>query len=511
MPRTEILNVALNRVEGDLEVRVSTDDDVVTDAWSSGIMYRGFERILAGRAALDGLVITPRICGICSTAHLAASCQALEMVAGVEPAPNALRLRNVLLMTEQLQNDMRHAFLMFSADFANRAYKKNPLFQEAIERYQPLKGTTTLETIEQTRKVLGIIAVIGGQWPHSSYMVPGGITSVPNQSDLLQCRILLSHFRKWYEKRVLGCDLDRWLEVKSTSDLDTWLEEKPSHKESEVGFFLRFARSIGLQATGAGHGNFIGYGSLPLPEGTSVTGKEGSSHLIPPGFVMGSQIRDFDQEKIAEDVAYAWFRDHNGPQHPFHGRTEPYATGNESRKYSWAKAPRYDEKPAETGPLAEAILAGNPLFLDLISLHGSTTLVRQLARMVRPAQLLPAMEKWIDESSEGDCFYNFVEEIDQGQGMGLIHGARGALGHWVIIEQGQIQHYQIITPTAWNASPRDVNVTRGPWEEALVGTRIQDPSNPVELGHVVRSFDPCLVCAVHVVSGTSSGTCGTVL
>jgi len=500
MARTEILNIALNRVEGDLEVRVAITDGTVTDAWSSGIMYRGFERILLGRAALDALVITPRICGICSTAQLAAACQALEMIAEVVPAPNAVRLRNVLLMTEQLQSDMRHTFLMFCSDFANPAYSTNPLFREAVDRYQPLKGKTTLEAIQETRKVLEIIALIGGQWPHSSYMVPGGITSVPNKSDLLQCRILLSQFRKWYEAKILGCDLDRWSEVRSASDLDAWLEEKPSHKESELGFYLSFARSIGLQAMGRGHANFISYGSLPLPEGTSVEGKQGSGHLIPPGFVSGPQIESFSQGKIAEDVSFAWFRDNGGPKHPFLGDTQPYATGNEGKKYSWVKAPRYGGKPAETGPLAETIVSGNPLFLDLLSSHGPNTLVRQLARIVRPAQFLPAMEQWLSEASHGDSFYNFVEEIKEGEGMGLTHGARGALGHWVKVAEGEIQHYQIITPTAWNASPRDTSATRGPWEEALIGANIKDPANPLEVGHIVRSFDACLVCAVHVIS-----------
>lgn len=508
MAHTEILNIALNRVEGDLEVRVALEDGTVTDVWSSGIMYRGFERILVGRAALDALVITPRICGICSTAQLTAACQALEMIAGVEPAPNAVRLRNVLLMTEQLQSDMRHSFLMFCSDFANPAYRNNPLFAKAVDRYEPLKGKTAIETIRETRRVLEIIALIGGQWPHSSYMVPGGITSVPNKSDLMQCRILLSQFRKWYEAKVLGCDLARWSEVTSASDLDTWIEEKPSHKESELGFFLRFARSIGLQSIGGGHANFLSYGSLPIPDLTSAQARQGSDHLIPSGFVNGSKIQAFNQEKIAEDVSFAWFRDEDGPKHPFDGDTQPYATGNEGKKYSWAKAPRYAGQPAETGPLAEMIISENPLFLDLLSSHGPNALVRQLARIVRPAQLLPAMEKWISEASQEDSFYNFGEEIDEGEGMGLTHGARGALGHWVKVAGGDIQHYQIITPTAWNASPRDASVTRGPWEEALIGTEIRDPANPLELGHIVRSFDACLVCAVHVISGNRNRPAG---
>jgi hydrogenase large subunit len=80
-----------------------------------------------------------------------------------------------------------------------------------------------------------------------------------------------------------------------------------------------------------------------------------------------------------------------------------------------------------------------------------------------------------------------------------VEAARGALGHWVKVAGGRITHYQIITPTTWNASPRDGDGVRGPWEQALVGTPVRDPDNPVELGHVVRSYDPCMVCCVHTL------------
>jgi hydrogenase large subunit len=241
-----------------------------------------------------------------------------------------------------------------------------------------------------------------------------------------------------------------------------------------------------------------------MPAGTSVKTVNGSELLIPSGFVCGAQRQMFNQEKIAEDISFAWYRDNGDPKHPFSGDTLPYATGNEGVKYSWTKAPRYDGKPAETGPLAEMLISENPLFMDLVSAEGPNSFVRQLARIVRLAYFLPVMEKWLSEASQGDTFYHFVEEIDEGEGMGLVHGARGALGHWVKVAGGEIQHYQIITPTAWNASPRDGSVTRGPWEEALIGTRLKDLNNPLELGHIVRSFDACMVCAVHTISNNSN-------
>ncbi|MBI4860259.1 MAG: nickel-dependent hydrogenase large subunit [Candidatus Riflebacteria bacterium] len=499
MSQRVTIEVPVNRVEGDLEIRVELEGGVVSNAWCSGTMYRGFERILVGRGAMDGLVVTPRVCGICSTAHLMAASRALDMIVHAEPPPDATRMRNVTLMTEHIQSDMRHAFLMFAVDFVNPIYKARPLFAEAVRRYEPFKGQTVLEVIRETKKVLEIVAIIGGQWPHSSYMVPGGIVSVPGRGDLRQCRLLLKQYRDWYERRVLGCSLSRWLDVRRASDLDVWLEESDAHRESELGFFIRFAREIGLDGIGKGHGNFVSYGSFELPEGTQVRGPRRDGLLVPAGFAQGTRVRPFDQMKIVEHTDYSWYKPSEGGKHPEEGETEPYATGHEGKRYSWAKAPRYEGAPAETGPLAEMIVAGSPLFADLVNRGGSSVLVRELARLTRPCELIPAMEMWLTEAVGDGTYYKAPTEIATGEGYGLTEAARGALGHWVRIRNGFIEHYQIITPTAWHASPRDASGVRGTTEEALVGTAVADPANPVELGHVVRSFDHCLVCTVHTI------------
>ena len=499
MSKKITIDVPLNRVEGDLEIRVEINDGVVTDAWSAGNMYRGFENIMLGRGALDGLVMTPRICGICSTAHLTAACMALDSIAGITPPPDALRLRNLALMVEKVQSDMRHGFLMFAADFVNPAYQACDLFDEAKRRYQPFEGEAVVEVIRETKKVLGIVAIIGGQWPHSSYMVPGGIVSMPSTGDLVQCGFLLKQYRDWYEKSVLGCDLDRWQAVLSEADLNAWLDETAAHKDSHLGFYIRFAKQIGLDQLGQGHANFISYGAFDLPQETEVEPLAGGTRLFPAGFAKGTAVAAFDESKISEQVACSWYLDQENGRHPSQSVTRPYASGEEGRKYSWAKAPRYDGLPAETGPLSEMLISKHPLFTRYVEKNGPDVFIRELARLVRPAALLPVMEKWISETAEGGRFYTPCNEIETGEGFGLCDVTRGALGHWVRIKDGKIAHYQIIPPTAWNGSPRDDDGVRGPWEEALVGTRIKDISNPVELGHVVRSFDACLVCTVHSI------------
>ncbi len=509
MPTTSLrLNVPLNRVEGDLEVRVDVDDGVVVDAWSSGTMYRGFENILLGRGALDGLVITPRICGICGTGHLTAAVGALEAIAGVRPPPDAVRLRNIPLMTEHIQSDMRHGFLMFAADFANPKYSRSPLYDEAVRRYAPLRGETAIEVLRETKKVLELVAIIGGQWPHSTYMVPGGIVSNPTAADLMHCQLLLQSYREWYERRILGCSLERWSDVASRDDLDRWLDESEAHRRSDLGFFLRFSREAQLDSNGRGSTAFLSFGSLPMPDGTAVA-SNGDKTLIPAGFAHLTDGRiersAFDQSLVVEHVAHSWFVDYEGGRHPFDGETQPYASGDEGGKYSWAKAPRYDGSPAETGPLAEAAVGGDPLITDLLK-GGPTILTRELARLVRPARLMPVMAAWLAELSGNAKCYVSPGEIEDGEGFGLTHASRGALGHWVRVSGGKIEHYQIITPTAWHASPRDADHRRGPIEDALVGTVVADPDNPVELGHVVRSFDACLVCTVHTLRRGGTGS-----
>lgn len=497
MGKKTIIEVPVNRVEGDLEVRVRIEDGVVTDAWSSGLMYRGFERILQGRGPLDGLVITPRICGICTTAHLTAAAKALDNISDSTPPPNALRVRNIALMTEYLQSDMRHGFLMFTVDFLNPAYRQHILYDEAVDRYEPLKGRITRQVIDETKNFQKIIAILGGQWPHSSYMIPGGVVCTPNKRDMLHCHLLLKKFRNWYETVVLGCKIERWKAVKTMSDLDDWLEENPKHREGELGFFIRYARHIGLDKIGKGHGNLISYGCFPIPEDYEITDNNAKRLLFPSGFARGADIQVFNQEKITEHVAYSWFKDYTGGRHPFEGETEPYATGEEDRKYSWAKAPRYNDLPAETGPLAQMIMFKNPLFVNYIRSQGPDVFIRELARLVRAVDILPAMEQWIAETETDKKFYLSFGNIISGQGYGLTDVTRGALGHWVSVKDGRIQDYQIITPTAWNASPRDAGHVRGPWEEALIGTSIKNESDPVEIGHIIRSFDACLVCTVH--------------
>lgn len=492
------INIPINRAEGDLEVRIEVENGIITEAWSSGTMFRGFETMMLGRGALDGLVVTPRVCGICSITHLTAAVEALDAICKTELPDNARRLRNLALMAETIQSDIRQAVLMFMVDFANReAYQDHPLGEEAQLRYSPLEGKSAIQVIRETKRLIQVGSIIGGQWPHTSFMVPGGVTSMPDTAKIMQSRIILERFRSWYERSILGCTIERWKAIQSSEDLVNWFEEDPAHQEGEVGFFIRFARHIHLDRIGRGTNCFLSFGNLPLPRDTVVAGKDGM--LIGAGFATGTETVAFDPANISEDISHSWFEQEENVVHPYHGNTNPYASGQGGQQYSWVKAPRYEGKSIETGPLAEMIVGGNHLFRDMIATRGPSAFSRELARLVRPAYLLDPMMQWINELLERreDTFYRTVKRIPDGEGAGMIQAARGALGHWVRIQDEKITHYQIITPTSWNGSPRDEHGVRGAWEEALIGTPIKNIKNPVEAGHVIRSFDPCLVCAVH--------------
>jgi uptake hydrogenase large subunit len=486
--------IPLNRVEGDLQVYLEIDrDNVVTMARSVGTMYRGIENLMTGRGPLDSLVITPRICGICTTAHLCAAARALDMACQVTIPSDAQRLRNTALMVEQMQNDLRHLFLLFMPDFARPHYAGHALFDEAVARYQPLKGQTTIQTIQATKRLIEIVAILGGQWPHSSFMVPGGVVSVPSSGDIAQCRHILNGFRRWYEKQVLGCSIDRWQAVQTWNDLQAWLDEDALHQNSELGFFLRLGQSTGMDRLGRGPDCFISAGGPDVPGADG-----GTTSLVPAGVFSAQGIAALDPEKITEDVTCSFFKD--TPGHPFESRTLADPDTTAAGKYSWAKAPRYDGQPAETGPLADLLMADNPLFVNAVRTNGANVLIRELARMVRPAMLLPAVGQCIDGMAHADAqFYTDALKPLTASSVGLVTAPRGLLGHWLVIHDGRIANYQVITPTTWNGSPRDREGTPGPWEQAIMGTEVRQPGDPVEVEQIVRSFDPCLVCTVHTI------------
>jgi uptake hydrogenase large subunit len=499
-----LINMEMNRVEGDLEIRLEADGHTITDAWCVGTMYRGYEQILVGRDPLDTLVIAPRICGICSTSQLYAATLALEAAHHYDVAPNGTRIRNLCLMAENVMSDARHTFLMFAPDLCNEAYRRQPLFAEVQEAFAaPFEGWAAQEAVYHTKKILGVVIAFGGQWPHSTYMMPGGVTCPLRKQQLLRALTVVDEYAAWYEARILGCSSERWLALDSADAFAAWLEEDPLHASSAAGLFARFGRGVGLHRTGQGSAKLLTAGCYPDPVAWRAP-LMGSQYLSPAGFLDGATglVEPFEQEHITEHVRYSWYEDYEGGRHPAQGETRPERR-TDTGKYSFAKAPRYKDQVVQVGPLADLLVAGDPLITSFFRAEGPNTWLRQFTRIHRPVVVLQQMRACILELVQHLGEPTFIAGAPQAEaeGYAFINAARGSLGHWLRVEDGKIANYQIITPTSWNGSPRDSAGRRGHWEESFLGLEVEDFDNPVEVGHVVRSHDACLVCTVHFTRG----------
>jgi len=491
------VDIDLNRVEGDLEFQLDLEDGIVVDARCIGTLYRGFEQILIGRQPKDSLVITPRVCGICGTAHLYAATRALEQLAGIEPGAHAVHIRNLCLMAETVQSDLRQTFLFFTPDFCNPLYRGHAMAAEIGDAFAQLKGHVVRGCLKRSRELVGIVAIFGGQWPHSSYMLPGGVSQPANSRRLMDAADIVASVRAWFEESVLGGDLHDFLALDDAESLFRWLEANPRRRAAALSLMTRFAISIGLNSIGSGTLHMLSYGVNPQP------GK-GNGHALAAGFFNGDTraVEPLDQGQINEHVRHSWFLDYPGGRHPWQGETIPNHLPGSDR-YTWSKAPRYGERVVQTGPLAELRIAADPLICALLERDGDNTWLRQFARLRRCAWMLDSLSATLaqlrQEMGEPHYVDPGITTWPDGQSYGLIEAARGALGHWVRIRDGVIDKYQIVTPTAWNASPRDSEGRHGHWERSIIGMRVDNPENPVEIGHVVRSHDPCLVCTVHFI------------
>ena len=501
MTRTT-LNIELNRVEGDLEFQVDMEDDTVVDARCIGTLFRGFEQLLVGRAPKDALVITPRVCGICGSAHLYTAALALERMNQLPVPPQATLIRNLCLMAENLQSDIRQTFLFFVPDLLNPQYREHPLFSEVEAAFKPLQGKVVLSALQASRKLVEIVAIFGGQWPHSTYMVPGGVTNAATARDIVSCRDILDQTIRWYEQEVLGDSLDNWLAINKAEALFNWLQGDAQSKAA-LGLFTRFSRAQGLHTYGAGAHHYLSAGAHY--DAQAWNAPYDAQHTLLQGGLYNAQedqLENFDPQRINEHVRHSWYRPYDGGRHPFEGETVPDHQP-ESDRYTWSKAPRYDNRVVETGPFAELLTDRDELLIDLLQNEGASAWLRQFGRVRRAGVLLHLMREQLaqlaGELSNPHYLPPPADALHEGDGFGLVQAARGTLGHWVQVRDGKIARYQIITPTAWNASPKDSEGQHGHWEESVIGLTLKDPQNPVEIDHVVRSHDPCLVCTVHFV------------
>ncbi len=499
----------VTRIEGHLKVEVTIDNGEVKDARVSGTLFRGWEIILGGRDPRDASQITQRVCGVCPAAHATASCFALDNAFGIESliTDNARIIRNLILGANFLQSHILHFYHLASLDFFDvtkvSSYEgddpdllslKKFLGRDKLAPFAPrYEGDYRLDkktnqnfashyikALQIRKKCHEMLAIFGGKMPHNVGMVAGGVTERPTSDKIASFLWRLNEIREFIDNVYLP----------------------------DVLALTKFYEDH-LYA-GSSSSSFLSYGAFILDNSEIDQTKQ--NRLFLQGVVnQNLTYESLNTDNISEYVKYSWYAQDKSSLHPTEGKTEP----NEEKKngYSWIKAPRYKEMPCEVGPAARMIVGycggKEPVKKAVENIFSyikgevklfSSILGRHIARAVDAKLIADSMATWVTQLKVDEPVYVPCSIPPEAEGVGLTEAPRGALGHWIRIKDKLIDNYQLVVPTTWNASPRDDKDEPGPLEKALSGLKIKDPKNPFEIVRCVRSFDPCLACAVHLIN-----------
>jgi len=499
----------ITRIEGHLKVEAVVDGGEVKEAKCSGMLFRGLEKILEGRDPRDAQMITQRICGVCNHCHSTAAALGLESVFGIaDKIPdNARIMRNLTMGFHQVQDHILHFYHLAALDYVDvtkvAAYKGKDRTLNSIKafisrgelapfvpRYEgdyrfPPKIDQELvshyvQALEMRRKGHEAVAVLGGKVPHACAVTPGGMTEIPTIDKIATLLARAKEIREFVE--------------------DIYIPDVIKVAETYSDYF-----EIGM-----GCGNLLAYGVYDLD------GKDPDYTRRARLFKQGStsvdlQHQPLDLEQINEWVKYAWYEEDTSGRHPYDEDTKPMP--NKAIGYSWIKAPRYKGEAYEVGPLARIAVsyaAGDlaiKKMVDSVLRHFKSSpnvlfsvLGRHAARALCALHIAKNLEQWILSLKLGEPVFVDFTIPEEGSGVGIVDAARGALGHWVVIKDRKIGKYQCLVPTTWNASPMDDKGKHGPIEQAMIGTKVKDEKNPLEIVRIVRSFDPCIACAVHLLN-----------
>ena len=473
-----------NRVEGDLEIKLDVENGAVAAAYINSPLYRGFEQILLGKAPADALVYAPRICGICSVSQSVAAAHALAKAQGLAPPENGARLQNLILAAENVADHLTHFYMFFMPDFAQSLYAGEPWF-EAASRFRAMGGPAQREFIPARAALLHIMGLVAGHWPHTLGLQPGGTTRAIGRAAQARLTGIVLGMRRFLEATLFGDALESVAALSNGAALNEWAEAS-GPGASDFGRFLAISEALGLGAVGRATDVFLSYGAYAVNDAPAFA----------RGVYSSGTVSGLDPAAITEDHSSSWLVRPEAASPPARGLTVPDADAPGA--YSWCKAPRLGGAVVETGALARQLVDGHPLLRDLAGSAGGNVKSRVIARLIEVARLIPLMERWIWEIGPGEPFCVHAPMPDEAKGVGLVEAARGSLGHWLEIRKGRIFNYQIVAPTTWNFSPRDGAGQPGACEQALVGAAVRaGETAPVAVQHIVRSFDPCMVCTVH--------------
>ncbi len=544
----------ITRIEGHLRVDVEVDNGAVTNAWSSGQMWRGIELILEGRDPRDAWLFTQRICGVCTTVHAITSVRAVENALGLEIPLNAQYIRNLILVAHALHDHIVHFYHLSALDWVDvtQALNADPAatarlaqsisgwHRNSRQEFEAVKGKVKalvdsgqlgiftngywghsamhlspevnllavshyLQALEYQRKANQVVTILGSKTPNIQNLAVGGVANAIN----LDNQTALNMEKLYWIKELLA-EVKQFVQQVYLPDL--------------IAIGAMYPEWLGY---GAGITNYMAVPDLPIDA-------KGTEFDLPGGTIMGGDLSTYRpissfsdpyfEKNVTESVAHAWYEG-SDTLHPYDGVTVPdYTDFQDNGKYSWVKAPRWDGKPMQVGPLAQVLMgyasghkgirdwshhalntassiAGTQLGLEVMH----STLGRHLARGIRAATIADLAEKhWellANNIGSGDLEVFTPFEFPKGEirGFGYHEAPRGALSHWVVIENGVIKNYQAVVPSTWNAGPRDEHEQMGPYEASLMGNPVADTDRPLEILRTIHSFDPCLACAIHTL------------
>jgi len=504
----------ISRIEGHMKVEVTIDAGEVREAKATGTLFRGFEMILHDRHPYDAVRLTQRVCGVCPMVHATASALCVDSALGIDGKipDNGRIIRNLVLGANFLQSHILHFYALAALDFvdvtailqysgADPALTKLKEFAERGElapfmpRYEGDYRLTKEQNIELAGHYLQalhmrrlcheMLSIYGGKMPHDCVVVPGGASAEPLTEKSARFLGMLSEISRFVDQVYIP---DVMAVAKAYPDYFT---------------------------IGKGCGEFLSYGAFDLAGGD--TNLPARRRFMPQGVITDGKVSDVDATKIKEEVIHSWYEDGSGGS-PLEERTTP-APGK-ANGYSWLKSPRYGGKPKEVGPLARTLVAyhrGAPEVKSMVDgVLGAfkaepsallSVLGRHAARAIDAKLTVKGLQEWVTQVKPGEPVCADLTIPNESEGMGLTEGPRGALGHWIRIKDKVIDNYQLVVPTTWNGGPADAAGQPGPIEQALIGTKIKDDKNPFEVVRIIRSFDPCLACSVHMVDmrGNTTG------
>jgi [NiFe] hydrogenase large subunit/hydrogenase large subunit len=560
---TRIVVDPITRIEGHLRIEAQAENGRISNAWATSTQFRGIEVIMQGRDPRDAWAFTQRICGVCTVVHAVASCRAVEDALDITIPPNANLIRNLVHGMQFIQDHVIHFYHLHALDWVDvvSALKADPAATSAIARKVspwPNNSETHYSGVQERLKKfvgsgqLGIFT--NGYWGHPAYKLPPEVNllavshyleALDWQRDVIRLHTIFGgknphpNFLVGGMACAINLDDTGTINAERLTDVRDMITRAQQFVEQVywpdilaiAGFYKEWA------GIGGGVRNYLAVGEFP--DGDV---REPQKLYLPRGIVLDrdlSRVWPYDHTKVKEYITSSWYEYSAGDEaglHPYEGETKakyqgpptPWTYLQDSPKYTWMKAPRYEGKVMEVGPLARMLVgfaAGHEEIrgmvkevLDRLDVGPAalfSTLGRTAARGMETVLLARRMNVWYDRlvsrirSGDVQTFVGDKWEPSswpaKAQGYGYLDAPRGALGHWVQIEDGKISRYQCVVPSTWNCSPRDAQGQMGPYEASLVDNHpLVRPEQPLEILRTIHSFDPCMACGVHVVDASGA-------